>query len=159
MAFAIRPFSEQNSNYPRLRACGYVPSNLSDREWNWSSSNARATAAYARNLASTTGRLVTLLPTEGSSQYLQHLGEDSVCADYLEALLREQENASALLADNLTLLEASGRFDFLKQGDVDFPFEDIALIKGVDRFDFVMVGHRKQADGFDYVEVERHDVV
>ena len=121
--------------------------------------NARATAAYAHSLAGTTGGLVTLLPTEGSSQYLQHLGEDSVCADYLEALLREQENASALLADNLTLLEASGRFDFLKEGDVDFPFEDIALIKGVDRFDFVMVGHRKQADGFDYVEVERHDVV
>ena len=120
--------------------------------------NARATAAYARKLAETTGGLVTLLPTEGSSQYLQHLGEDSVCADYLEALLREQENASALLAENLALLEASGRFDFLKQGDVDFPFEDITLIKGVDRFDFVMVGERKQADGFDYVEVKRHEI-
>jgi 2-phosphosulfolactate phosphatase len=121
--------------------------------------NARATAAYARKLAETTGGLVTLLPTEGSSQYLQHMGEDSVCADYLEALLREQENASALLAENLAHLDASGRFDFLKQGDVDFPFEDIALIKGVDRFDFVMVGERKQADGFDYVEIERHDNV
>jgi 2-phosphosulfolactate phosphatase len=120
--------------------------------------NARATAAYARKLAGTTGGLVTLLPTEGSSQYLQHLGEDSVCADYLEALLREQENASALLAENLALLEASGRFDFLKQGDVDFPFEDITLIKGVDRFDFVMVGERKQVDGFDYVEVKRHEI-
>jgi 2-phosphosulfolactate phosphatase len=121
--------------------------------------NARATAIYARKLADTTGGLVTLLPTEGSSQYLQHLGEDSVCAVYIEALLREQKNASELLADNLARLEASGRFDFMKQGDVDFPFEDIALIKGVDRFDFVMVGQRRQADGFNYVEVERHDVM
>lgn len=119
--------------------------------------NARATATYASKLAETTVGVVTLLPTEGSSQYLQHLGEDSVCADYLEALLREQENARTQLADNLVLLEASGRFEILKQGDKDFPFEDIALIKGADRFDFLMVGQRKQADGFDYVEVERYD--
>jgi 2-phosphosulfolactate phosphatase len=121
--------------------------------------NARATAAYARKLADTTGGLVTLLPTEGSSQHLPYVGEDTVCADYLEALLREQDNAPALLAENLTLLEASGRFDFMKRGDVDFPIEDIALIKGVDRFNFVMVGTRKQADGFDYVEVVRCDDV
>ena len=121
--------------------------------------NACATAVYARTLAETTGGLVTLLPTEGSSQYLQHLGEDTICADYLETLLREQENASALLDENLMLLEASGRFDFMKQGDIDFPFEDIALIKGVDRFNFVMVGQWKQADGFEYVEVVKRDSV
>ena len=121
--------------------------------------NARATATYARKLAETTGGLVTLLPTEGSGPNLPYVGEDSVCADYLEALLREQENAQALLANSLTRLEASGRFDFLKQGDVDFPFEDIALIKGVDRFSFAMVGRRKQVDGFDYVEVERHEIM
>lgn len=121
--------------------------------------NARATAAYARKLAETTGGLVTLLPTQVPGQGHQDVDEDTVCADYLEALLRGQENASALLADNLARLDASGRFDFMKQGDVDFPFEDIALIKGVDRFDFVMVGERKQADGFDYVEIERRDVV
>lgn len=121
--------------------------------------NARATAAYGRRLAGMTGGLVTLLPTEGSSQGYENVGEDTVCADYLEALLREQENASELLAENLARLEASGRFDFMKQGDIDFPFEDIALIKGIDRFDFVMIGNRKQADSFDYVEVERHDVV
>jgi 2-phosphosulfolactate phosphatase len=121
--------------------------------------NARATAAYARKLADTTGRLVTLLPTQVPGPGHQDVDEDIICADYLEAHLREQENASELLAENLTHLEVSGRFDFMKQGDIDFPFEDIALIKGVDRFDFVMVGERKQADGFDYVEVERHDVV
>ncbi len=52
---------------------------------------------YARKLAETTGGFVTLLPTEGSSQYLPYTGEDAVCADYLEALLRGQENARAQL--------------------------------------------------------------
>jgi 2-phosphosulfolactate phosphatase len=118
--------------------------------------NARATASYARNLADTTGGLVTLLPTQAPGPGHQDVDEDIICADYLEALLREQENASALLADDLARLDASGRFDFMKQDDIDFPFEDIALIKGVDRFDFVMVGERKQAEGFDYVEVQRH---
>ena len=121
--------------------------------------NARATALCAGRLAETTGGLVTLLPTEGYSQQKPCSGEDAVCADYLEALLREQENARAQLADNMAFLEASGRFDFMKQGEADFPFEDIALIKGVDRFNFVMVGQRKQADGFDYVEVERHKIM
>jgi 2-phosphosulfolactate phosphatase len=121
--------------------------------------NARATAIHARELAETTGGLVTLLPTEGSSLYLPYPGEDTVCADYLEALLRKEENAAALLADHLARLEASGRFDFLQRGEADFPFEDIALIKAIDRFDFVMVGQRKQADSFDYVEVERHEMM
>ena len=121
--------------------------------------NARATATYAHQLAAINGGVITLLPTEGSSQHLPYIGEDTVCADYLEALLRGQRNAEALLAENLAHLDASGRFDFMKQGDVDFPFEDIALIKGFDRFNFVMVGQRKQADGFEYVEVERHDYV
>ena len=119
--------------------------------------NARATATYARKLAETTDRLVTLLPTEGSSQHLPYTGEDTVCAEYLEALLRGKEDARAQLAGNLALLEASGRFDFMKQGDRDFPFEDIALIKGADRFDFVMVGQRKRADGFEYVEIKQQE--
>ncbi len=58
----------------------------------------------------------------------------------------------------LALLEEKGRFDFMKQGESDFPFEDIALIKWADRFDFVMVGQRKQADGFEYVEVVRQEL-
>ena len=118
--------------------------------------NARATATYARKLAASMGGLVTLLPTD---QRLPSPGEDIICADYLEALLREQENASAQLAANLGKLDAGGRFDFLMQGDSDFPFEDIALIKGADRFDFVMVGQRKQANGLEYVEVERRSGV
>src|SRR5579859_1069481 len=120
--------------------------------------NACATATYARKLAETTGGLVTLLPTEGSSQHLPYTGEDSICADYLEALLRDRDNASTLLAANLAHLDEAGRFDFMKLGEADFPFEDIALIKGADRFNFVMVGQRKQADGFEYVEVERREL-
>ncbi len=120
--------------------------------------NARATVACARKLAEKTGGLVTLLPTEGSSQHLPYTGEDSICADYLEALLREQDNALALLAASLAHLDEAGRFDFMKLGEADFPFEDIALIKWADRFDFVMVGQRKQADGFEYVEVERREL-
>lgn len=120
--------------------------------------NASATATYARKLAETTGELVTLLPTEGSSQHLPYTGEDSICADYLEALLREQGNAPALLTANLAHLDQAGRFDFMKLGEADFPFEDIALIKQADRFDFVMVGQRKQAAGFEYVEVERREL-
>lgn len=118
--------------------------------------NARPTATYARRLAETTSGLVTLLPTD---QHLPSIGEDIICADYLEALLLEQGNASAQLTANLARLDAGGRFDFLMQGDSDFPFEDIALIKGADRFDFVMVGQRKQAHDFEYVEVERHNGV
>lgn len=118
--------------------------------------NARATAAYARELAATTAGLVTLMPTEGRDY---GAGEDAICADYLEALLQEQDNASALLAENLARFDALGRFDFLQQGDADFPFDDIALIKGVDRFNFVMVGQRKQWDGFDYIEVKKHDIL
>lgn len=120
--------------------------------------NARATAACARKLAEKTGGLVTLLPTEGHSQQLPYTGEDSICADYLEALLLQQDNAPVLLAANLAHLDQAGRFDFMKLGEADFPFEDIALIKGADRFNFVMVGQRKQADGFEYVEVERREL-
>ncbi len=61
-----------------------------------------------------------------------------------------------MLAEKLTRLEASGRFEFLTHGDPDFPFEDIALIKDVDRFDFAMGGTHKQWEGITYVEVEKH---
>ena len=121
--------------------------------------NARASAMYARKLAETTEGLVTLLPTQIPGEGHQDVAEDVVCADYLEALLRQQDDAPALLAANLAHLDEAGRFDFMKHGDSDFPFEDIALIKGANRFDFVMVGQRRQADGFEYVEVERRKIM
>lgn len=120
--------------------------------------NARATATYAHRLAETTEGRLTLLPTESFNQHIQFNGEDAICADYLEALLREQDDAPAMLVANLVHLDEAGRFDFMKLGEADFPFDDIALIKWADRFDFVMVGQRKQADGFEYVEVERREL-
>ena len=83
------------------------------------------------------------------------MSEDSVCADYLEALLNGQEDASISLANDITHLEQTGRFDFLKFGDPDFPFDDIAAILDIDRFDFVMAGTHKHWQGITYVEVEK----
>lgn len=122
--------------------------------------NARATARYARELAIATQQPITLLPTEEGlpEASRSRAGEDTICADYLEALLREQDNASTLLAENLARLEAQGRFAFFAVGDSDFPTEDPALIKAVDRFDFAMVGMHRQWEEITYVEVERHSV-
>jgi len=117
--------------------------------------NAKATAIHARDLAETTGALITLLPTFHKSDVVS---EDSVCADYLAALLYGQDDASISLAKEITHLEQSGRFDFLKFGDPDFPFDDIASILDIDRFDFVMVGTHKHWKGITYVEVEKRNV-
>lgn len=119
--------------------------------------NARATARCTQELAGKADGLITLLPTEEGlpPDRSSRAGEDTLCADYLEHLLRGQPGASTALAENLARLEASGRFEFLTHGDPDFPFEDIALIKDVDRFDFAMVGTRKHWEGITYVEVEK----
>jgi 2-phosphosulfolactate phosphatase len=117
--------------------------------------NAKATAMYARHLADSTGRLITLLPTYYNSD---EMSEDSVCADYLEALLTEQDDAKILLDRQIDHLEQAGRFDFLKFGDPDFPFDDIAAILAIDRFDFVMAGTHKLWQGITYVEVEKRNM-
>lgn len=114
--------------------------------------NAKATAMFARRLAGTTQGLITLLPTFYKSD---EVTEDSVCADYLEALLKEQNDARISLERQIAHLEQAGRFDFLKFGDPDYPFDDIATILAIDRFDFVMVGTRKHWQGILYVEVEK----
>ena len=116
--------------------------------------NTQATALYALKLADTTGGIVTLLPTV-SIDLTDELGEDNICADYVEALLGGHTNASTILYKNIARLEQAGRFDFLKFGDPDFPFDDIAAIIDIDRFDFVMVGTHKQWKGITYVEVEK----
>ncbi|MGZ3622480.1 MAG: 2-phosphosulfolactate phosphatase [Ktedonobacteraceae bacterium] len=116
--------------------------------------NAKATAYYAHKLANTTGGLITLFPTFSKSDVVS---EDNVCADYLEALLYGQDDAQISLANKISQLEQSGRFDFLKFGDPDFPFDDIAAILEIDRFDFVMAGAHKHWQGITYVEVEKKD--
>lgn len=112
--------------------------------------NAKVTALCARHLAQTTGGLITLLPTYYNSD---EMSEDSICANYLQALLTDQDDAKLLLNRQIAHLEQAGRFDFLKFGDPDFPFDDIAAILAIDRFDFVMIGTHKYWQGIPHVEV------
>jgi 2-phosphosulfolactate phosphatase len=115
--------------------------------------NAQATAFYARKLADATGGLVTLLPTYSKKSDI--VSEDSICADYLESLLKDRQDSMDILAAGIIQLKVSGRFEYWEQGDQDFPFEDIAKILDANRFDFAMVGTHKQWNGITYVEVER----
>jgi len=113
--------------------------------------NARATATHARVLAESTGGIVTLHPTQGGLDNGEP-GEDQICADYLEALLRGREDARELLAKEISRLRDVGRFETWQQGESDFPAEDIPLVLDVDRFDFAMVGTRKQWGEITYAE-------
>ena len=119
--------------------------------------NARATATYARMLAESTEGIVTLHPTQGSLDNGEP-GEDQVCADYLEALLRGREDARELLNSEIARLRVAGRFETWQQGEPDFPAEDIALVLDIDRFDFAMVGTRKQWGEITSVEVGKVEV-
>src|SRR6266567_3194754 len=119
--------------------------------------NARATATYARRLTETTNGLITLHPTGGGPGN-RELEEDGICADYVEALLRGREDAREMLEQGITGLREAGRFETWQQGDPDFPQEDIPAVLDIDRFDFAMVGRRKEWEGIMYVEVEKVDV-
>jgi 2-phosphosulfolactate phosphatase len=118
--------------------------------------NARATADYARTLADSVGGVITLLPT-AHIEWLKRT-EDDVCADYVEALLFQQDGAQGVLNDGIAHLHAMKRFEWFMQNDSDVPFEDIAAVLSPDRFDFAMVGERKQWGDISYVEVRRVDV-
>ena len=119
--------------------------------------NARATATYARVLAESTGGIVTLHPTGGGPGN-RELEEDGICADYVEALLHERAGAREMLEQGITSLRETGRFEQWRQGDSDFPTQDIALVLDVDRFDFAMVGTRKQWGEITYVEAGKVEV-
>lgn len=118
--------------------------------------NASATAAYARKLAAETGECITLLPTFTRADV--PWSEDEICADYIQALLTEQDNASDIPARGLQHLEAGGRFKNWKKEDTDFPFDDIAAIFTVDCFNFVMVGRHKEWQGVTFVDAQRVDM-
>jgi 2-phosphosulfolactate phosphatase len=120
--------------------------------------NARATANYARVLAESTGGIVTLHPTQGGLDNGEP-GEDQICADYIEALLRGREDTRELLNSEIARLRDVGRFETWQQGESDFPAEDIPLVLDVDRFDFAMVGTRKQWGEITYVEAGKVDMV
>jgi 2-phosphosulfolactate phosphatase len=115
--------------------------------------NARATANYATALATPTEETIALLPT-GTSNDFTYGNEDVICADYVEALLQGRADAAESLARDIAQLRVSGRFDWWEQGDKDFPVEDIAAVLDVDRFDFALLGTRKEWQGITYVEVQ-----
>ena len=115
--------------------------------------NARATANYATTLATPTEASIALLPTGMTSDFT-YGNEDVVCADYVEALLQGRANVGEALAKDIAQLRVSGRFDWWEQGDKDFPFEDIAAVLDVDRFDFALLGTRKEWQGIIYVDVQ-----
>jgi 2-phosphosulfolactate phosphatase len=119
--------------------------------------NARATANYARTLAASSEGVIALLPT-GSAEDFVYGSEDTLCADYIEALLRGRDDALDILDKGIEQLHVSRRFELWEQGHVDFPFEDIAVVLDVDRFNFAMVGTHKEWQGITYVEVQRVDV-
>ncbi len=120
--------------------------------------NARATAVHARHLAETTDSLITLMPTEGASVDEVKPIEDHLCADYLEALLRQRADAPQVLAESIARLRASGRLSIFERGFPDFPFEDIAAFLAADRFGFAMVGTREYWNEIAYIHVQRLDI-
>lgn len=120
--------------------------------------NAQATAQYARTVAEASEGIITLYPT-GSTQDFAFGSEDELCADYVEALLRQREDAPKVLARGIEQLHTSSRFDLWKQGDPDFPEEDIAAVLDANRFDFAMQGFHKEWQGVTYVEVQRVNLI
>jgi 2-phosphosulfolactate phosphatase len=115
--------------------------------------NARATAGAVRRLAAESNEPVTLIPTYRLEN--RDAGEDDLCADYLEALLTAPDDAEDRLHEALDRFRASGRLDLFREGDTDFPLEDIPAVLAVNRFDFVMPGQRRHKNGVDFVEVRR----
>jgi 2-phosphosulfolactate phosphatase len=118
--------------------------------------NARATARYARSLLATSGDCITFVPT-GTPQDFAYGDEDEMCADYVEALLREREDAPKILARGIASLRSSDRLALWKTGSPDFPYEDIAAVLDADRFDFAMIGEAREWNGIRYVDVHRVD--
>jgi 2-phosphosulfolactate phosphatase len=117
--------------------------------------NARATARYVAQLHATSGLPVTFHPTETSTETVTR-EEDNYCADYIEALLIRPETATAVLAERIALLQASGHLTpSYREPDEDFPAEDVEKILAADSFDFAMLGKRREHAGFPYIEVEQ----
>ena len=126
--------------------------------------NARATAAYARQLAMQADGVITLLPTASRQQVGDGAfspQEDELCADYLTALLTAPAATNAVsdadeaLATAVTEMVASGRFADYADDDPDMPTADIPAALATDRFDFAMEGERRMAAGVEYVQARR----
>lgn len=117
--------------------------------------NARATAAYAHQLASSGENTITLLPT-GTQDDFAFGNEDVICADYVEALLTRREEAEQVLSKGIAQLQSSDRFEPWRQGHPDFPEGDIAMVLDANRYNFAMLGNHKTWQDITYVEVKSH---
>ncbi len=117
--------------------------------------NAQATVRYALQLAEEGQGIITTLPTGESSDFV-YGNEDTLCADYIEALMQEHDDeAQAILARGIPELRASGRFALWEEGNADFPVEDISSALAINRFDFAMVGQHQQWHNITYVDVHK----
>jgi 2-phosphosulfolactate phosphatase len=117
--------------------------------------NAAATARYALKLAEAGKGIITTFPTGESSDFA-YGDEDTLCADYIEALLQgHNDEAQTILAQRIPALRASGRFALWERDDPDFPAGDIAAVLDVNRFDFAMIGQHQQWQDITYVDVHK----
>ena len=122
--------------------------------------NAQATVAYATQLAEhDPTHQVTLIPTSGTVEDEGPRAiEDEVCARYMEALLRGQDDAAEILARGIAELEANERLGIWSQGFEDFPPGDVPAALAANRFPFAMEGDRKTHGAIEYISVRRVDV-
>lgn len=121
--------------------------------------NARATVTYARTLAARGSGIMTLMSTAAPVEENDIPAiEDDVCADYLEALLRDRADAADVLSAGITRLRDIGRLSVFEEGWPDFPPEDVPAFLSVDRLPFAMQGARQRWRTIEYVALRRVDV-
>ena len=119
--------------------------------------NARATALYAARLSRASGLPITFFPTATSTADITR-NEDDYCADYMEAILTGSETSMELLHERIGRLYEADRFTYWGENkNEDFPEGDLEKILAADRFDFVMVGQRREYQGIVYIEVEKRE--
>jgi 2-phosphosulfolactate phosphatase len=119
---------------------------------------ARATAAYAAQLARELGAPITLVPTADPTLEMREAIEDEVCAAYLEALLQTRADAETILTNGISQLEANERLGIWSQGLDDFPAGDVPAALAANRFPFAMEGQRQTVAGIEHIVVHRVNI-
>ncbi|HEY7419459.1 MAG TPA: 2-phosphosulfolactate phosphatase [Ktedonobacteraceae bacterium] len=119
--------------------------------------NAQATATYTHSLAQELQAPVTLLPTAGINTRIPR-SEDDFCADYVEALLQQRQEAEAIPGKARAYLDSIQRFAQWQAGSYDFPIEDIDAAFATNRFTFAMEGTRQEWHSIHYVDAQRVDI-